>query len=164
MPRRRKTPLGRILLITVILILILIISLYYYHRQSNAPQRLEKTNNIARNKPENIRPHFTFYKIISHNDKQQAIPIKNSLPQPILSLAQPANYLLQVVAVKNSAYADQLKAQLILKGYNVSIQKIQANNEELNRVMIGPFATLSKAEEIQTNLKNEKLDSILIKM
>lgn len=162
MPRRRKTPLGRILLMTIILILILFISLYYYHRQSNAPQRLEKTNNIARNKPENIRPHFTFYKIVSHNDTQTVI--KNSLPQPQSLLSMPANYLLQIAAVQNSATADQLKAQLILKGYNVSIQKIQANNEELNRVMIGPFATLSKAEEIQTNLKNEKLDSILIKM
>lgn len=70
-----------------------------------------------------------------------------------------ARYMLQVASLTNSDQADQLKAQLILLGYDVIINQQQGKN----RVLVGPFASSQAATKAQADLAHEKLNSVILK-
>lgn len=75
------------------------------------------------------RVDYTFYGILP--GEKPAKPIEPPKPKEL--------WWLQVVALKNPADADKLKARLSLLGLDVSTQKVESGGQYLYRVRVGPY-------------------------
>jgi cell division protein FtsN len=73
------------------------------------------------------------------------------------------HYLLQVASLQNHHEVDQLKAQLLLMGYNVVVKTTQSNHKTLNRVWVGPYTSSAEAAKVKQILAQQHLKSILVK-
>ena len=74
------------------------------------------------------------------------------------------HYSLQVASLQSYHEADQLKAQLLLMGYNVIIKPMKANHKTLNRVWVGTYTTATEAAKIKQALAQQHIKSILVKI
>lgn len=75
------------------------------------------------------RVDYTFYGILP--GEKPAKPIEPPKSKEL--------WWLQVVALKNPADADKLKARLSLLGLDVSTQKVESGGQSLYRVRVGPY-------------------------
>ncbi len=75
------------------------------------------------------RVDYTFYGILP--GEKPAKPIEPPKPKEL--------WWLQVVALKNPADADKLKARLSLLGLDVSTEKVESGGQYLYRVRVGPY-------------------------
>ena len=73
------------------------------------------------------------------------------------------HYLLQVASVRDYGQADAMKAQLILLGFNVAIQKITVGSTVWHRVTVGPYNSLTKAQIDQKSLRKNHFNSVVVK-
>lgn len=74
----------------------------------------------------------------------------------------PKKYYLYIASFNDSEEADQLKAQLLLLGFDVSIQKTTKQFTNWYRVRLGPYKKLFKAQQIQEQLKQSQIKSVLL--
>jgi cell division protein FtsN len=75
------------------------------------------------------------------------------------------NYIIQIASFNKRRDAERLKASLVLKGFDVSIAVISANNLDWFRVTIGPFRSRSEAEKAQVDVaRNEHMKGMIRKM
>ncbi|MDC7248652.1 MAG: SPOR domain-containing protein [Sphaerochaetaceae bacterium] len=124
-------------------------------------------------------PQFDFYTVLKNDHKQTheshsesnkpQIKAKSTLNQaPVISKSQPEVrkpkpiYFLQAAAVRHHNDADQLKAQLILAGYDVQVKKISKNNTIWYRVLVGPYTSKKQAENVKEKLLNHHVNAHLI--
>lgn len=105
-----------------------------------------------------------------------ALAVKNEvkvvarLPAPFTATAQPAlasksasTYTIQIAAFRTREDAEHLKASLLLKGFEASVQAIAAQRVTWFRVMVGPFASREQAEKMQTVLATRQRVSGMIR-
>lgn len=120
-------------------------------KQTTAPVELE---------PERT---FDFYTLLP---ELEVVVDKNQKPLPDNKIKAKGaeSYVLQIGSFKQDAEADTLKARLALLGVETNIEIVTVNKTSWHRVRIGPSKDISHLESIQTRLKNEKLDSILLKV
>ena len=71
-------------------------------------------------------------------------------------------YFLQAASLKNTKEADKLKAQLILAGFDVSVNTVKKNHFTWHRVVVGPYSSKAQALKIKNKLKKSHVDSILV--
>lgn len=122
-------------------------------------------------------PQFDFYTILKGEQKEQVQrpkPTKmhtsargtettaTKAPVPEKVLPTKASYFLQAAALRDPKDADQLKAQLILAGYNVEIKKISRNKTTWFRVLIGPYHDKSSAEIAKQQLVEQHIKANLV--
>lgn len=91
------------------------------------------------------KPHFEFYTLLPGQE----------------STKEEGEYLIQVGAFKRLEDADRLKAQLILQGLKVDIDKVSRNNIVFNRVNIGPYTNLINAKKVKIQLQKNQLHGII---
>lgn len=72
-----------------------------------------------------------------------------------------ASYILQLGVFKEYAAADELKAQVVLLGFEANVKAIKQNS--LYRVWIGPFKTRMEAKAQQKGLTANQIKSALVK-
>lgn len=72
-------------------------------------------------------------------------------------------YELQIGAFTNFAQADNLKAQLILSGFNAHSDTLKKGTSTLHRIWLGPYKTKDEAKTVQAKLKAAAIKSTLIK-
>jgi cell division protein FtsN len=73
-------------------------------------------------------------------------------------------YFVQAGAFVSSADAEGQRAKLALGGYDPVISQRDQDGKIIYRVRLGPFDSKSQAEQIQTQLKNNKVESALIRV
>lgn len=141
---------------------------------------------------QHVAPKFDFYNILPSDKKEAAsslvavsapatpqtpvavahpdpVESKPTNSKPILASLQPpdpikTHYMVQVASVKKLEDADKLKAELTLLGFDVNIQKITSGHNILNRVVIGPYDTVSAAQAQQERLRKNNISSIVVKL
>jgi cell division protein FtsN len=74
-----------------------------------------------------------------------------------------AMYYLQAGSFKNSDDASKLKGQLALMGVETNVETVNVNNINWHRVRVGPSRNLDDLQSIQKRLREEKIDSMLLK-
>lgn len=74
-----------------------------------------------------------------------------------------AMYYLQAGSFKNSDDANMLKAQLALMGVETNVETVNVNNINWHRVRVGPSRELDQLKSIQKRLRENKIDSMLLK-
>jgi len=138
-----------------------------YKPQQATPAQSQLAESLAVLQPNNAaKPHNQI------NDKTPTTlpttPLAKIEPQPAKPAEKPAvveGYMLQLASFKNFTDADQLKAKLSLSGFQVSIQTISGSNgEQWFRVRTGPYNQLSAAERDREALKQQHINSILLKI
>jgi len=70
-------------------------------------------------------------------------------------------YVLQVASLKNSDDAEELKAKLLLMGYDVAIESQKESGSKWIRVTVGSYERRTLAEKDQRLLKKAGIDSFV---
>ncbi len=73
--------------------------------------------------------------------------------------APPTHYILQLGVFKNYNDVDQLKAQMVLQGFEVTVKSIKKGNDTLYRVFMGPYPTQTAAKKQQHLLEENQIKS-----
>lgn len=134
--------------------------LHFMEREQSALQRstVAKQKNI----PE---PHFDFYTMLPQADSTppptlKAVPEK---PKPSPEKAVPSKlYTLQAASFGRQQEADQLKAQLILAGFDVTVKEFNVNGKIYYRVILGPYNDKAAAKAAQQRLLEHNIKALLV--
>nr|VFJ59949.1 MAG: Sporulation related domain-containing protein [Candidatus Kentron sp. DK] len=74
------------------------------------------------------------------------------------------NYVLQVGSFRHIEDADQLKAALVLNGFDVEIQTVSTgNNDTWYRVRLGPYRNLDAVHEVRAELQKSGFSPLVLK-
>ncbi len=137
------------------------------------------TSTLARN-AETVQsispePRFDFYTELTKNSVEQ--PTASSTPTLVstatgnkpatLDLKSPPKtingYLVQAGHFRKSADADAIRAKLALNGLDAKVVASKERDGEIwHRVMLGPLKTEQRAKQLQMQLKNLEVESILV--
>lgn len=106
------------------------------------------------------KPRFEFYKVLT--DKQDADAPAKPADKAAAAEAKPpaaAKYL-QAGSFANAADAENLRATLVMKGMDASVQKVTiAGKGDMHRVRVGPFANDQDLSNARGTLKLNGLDA-----
>ena len=90
---------------------------------------------------------------------EQELASRSQNPQ---SQDEKIEYILQAGSFRQHGQADQLKAQLALKGIQANIQTVNINNDTWHRVRIGPIRNLSKLNQTRKRLRESGSAAIVV--
>lgn len=157
-----------LLIISIVLcaVLMLIVHELKSHRQPKSSLKIP-TKVISHKAPTPVvttSTTFDFYTLLP----KMKVPVPQETDQPLQKIIPsinkaPRHYLLQVASVTNHRDAKHLRDKLAHQGFNAFIQQYPAANRVWYRVYIGPYQTLSNAEQSQRQLYQiNKYNSLLI--
>jgi cell division protein FtsN len=111
--------------------------------------------------------NFEFYNLLpgmevdlpeSSSTPPPTTPSKTAPPPPLPSPQKNFVYYIQVGSFRNLPEADQLKARLILQGFQPTIQRIPIKiNLTVFRVVLGPFNKELRAQQQKKQLEKHKI-------
>ncbi len=150
--------------------------MFLLHIKDNpTPEALEKkvTKEQVNKNDKAVEPTFEFYtllpemEVVVEPSKNTQAPIV-TLPAKAATKAQQStdeiNYLLQVGSFRNASDADTYKAKLAFLGVESIVQKVTIDNKDTwHRVQVGPITGRDKADALQKQLKNNNIDSLLMR-
>jgi cell division protein FtsN len=106
------------------------------------------------------KPRFDFYNILP--GEEPAKPKPPTEPRP--AAADKETFYLQAGAFQSPAEADNMRARLALLGIEASVQSnATAERGTLHRVRIGPFERVEEVNRTRDTLKQNGIDTTLIK-
>ena len=132
------------------------------------------TDSNSETKSKITKPKFDFYTILP--EVEIVVP---SAEKPGSSVAKGADisgesqsasdedllYVLQLASFKNSADADKLRAQLILQGFDVFVQRVDLDSgERWYRVRTAAFPTSREADKVRQRLHEIDISSLMLKI
>ncbi|SFK04476.1 SPOR domain-containing protein [Methylophaga sulfidovorans] len=163
--------------------------MFLLHLKDNVPAdtsgSVKTTESKQKQKPakkEGVEPTFDFYTLLP--EMEVMVDKKNKGSQPIVtspsddsdaaeatigSDTQPSaeadvSYMLQVGSFKRASDADGFRAKLALLGIESKVQSVTIDNKETwHRVQVGPIAGRSKADALQKQLRDNNIDSLLLR-
>jgi cell division protein FtsN len=119
-----------------------------------------------------IEPTFDFYTllpemevIVDDRSTQNKKTIVTSPPQESpekTATAEKVSFLLQVGSFKNLSDADGFRAKLAFLGIESKVQTVTIDNKDTwHRVLVGPILGREKADALQKQLRQNKIESML---
>jgi len=113
------------------------------------------------------KPRFEFYTLLNHDAAiAKTTSMVRDKPDTFLQPAQhqPA-YLVQLAAFKQRDEADRVKAELILKGFQVNVSPSIQRDVIWYRVIVGPYSSMMDAEHAKNGLaRSLRLTGIIRKV
>ena len=106
------------------------------------------------------QPRFDFYQLL----KEQEVMVPDIMPELADTESDNTVYLLQAGSFRNSADADQLRAQLLLLNLTATVEKARTRTGDTwHRVLVGPFESRSKLAKARSILASHEISSLLLK-
>ena len=146
--------------------------LVYLHFMEREQSSLQKSN---RKQQLTNEPHFEFYNILSEmggetqasSSEKTVTPAKTELSPPAISSEKEKResskqYIIQAGSFGRSQEADQLKAQLILSGFDVTVKEFTSNGKTYYRVLLGPYVDNTSAKDVQKQLAAQNIKSLVV--
>ena len=122
------------------------IAYVYYARQNLLNLQPEKISVVNATE----KPKFEFY-------SKTPVVVQKAEKKPELKVAKASKqngpYQIQVASTTKADEADQLKAELILDGYNVATKSVKSAQGQEIKVTVGPYPTLAEAKSAADILK-----------
>ena len=112
-------------------------------------------------RPAPVQPSFEFPKILRDTEVEIGPGGADATSRPAPA-AGSKGYMVQAGSFRRAAEAERLKAQLALLGVQTSIQVSSGDGETHHRVRAGPYPDRKTAEQVQTLLKRNNQDSLLV--
>jgi cell division protein FtsN len=110
--------------------------------------------------PANTEPSLDFYKILP---KQQAAGKEPNAAQPLAPAKTPDSYKLQAGSFKSEDEADKRRANILMLGLPVTVQKVPTSGEQWFRIVVGPLEGKTATQEARNTLKNNGIESVVMK-
>ena len=119
------------------------------------------------------KPRFDFYETLPEMEVvvpeiEVVIPeqaIKGKDESGVKQVKQPGKYALQVGSFRGAEQADRFKAELVLQGFEVTVQTVTINNTDTyHRVRIGPFKDLDALNKARSRLNKQGIENKLIRI
>ncbi len=170
--------------LTVGLAMGLLIAFLIYLRQIDAPsqekaitatrplvQKTEKPLEPEELTVPTIEAKYDFYKLLPNQTvdiptgEYQGKPKKPVATSPLGHTATLGRgFTLQAGSFRRSSDAEQRKAQLAIMGYEARVERVRVHNGNTHRVIMGPFATTDKANQIKTQLQKRKIQTMIVRV
>ena len=111
-----------------------------------------------------ITPKFDFYTLLP--DREVVAPSEDKqATQPQAKPSKDQQFIIQTGSFRSAQEADSRRAELILMGLDVKIQKVELNpGEAWHRVQVGPFDSSSSLEQAKTTLAENKIEHIVLRL
>lgn len=157
-------------------------AMFLMHLKDNVPADVHDKNvdeKTATKKSTKIEPDFSFYTLLPEMESivpgnklevvtaPPAIKKADTAPIPVTSQqADPKkdSFLLQAGSFRNLEDAEGRRAQLAFLGIESRVQKVTIDNKDTwHRVQIGPVFGRDEADTLQTKLKKNNIDTLLMK-
>lgn len=139
---------------------------------------LDKTHTAKSTDTREVRKHtkkplpppsktpYSFYDLLP--EMEVAVPeedIGEKNGNGVRQLNKPGTYIMQVGSFSQYKDADRLKASLALLGLEATIQTVTIDSKTTrHRVRLGPYSDLNKINAVRKQLKQNNIDSILLKI
>lgn len=147
----------RALFLTLLLFLFALfaVGLNYLHKhrleRKNTPNKITEPQTKSTKKPSinipNVNsPEFDFYTILQQKKT-------STLPQ----------YELEITTTDNYLNVDQLKAKLLILGFDVNVTELDKNGKPFYHLTLGPYDTKEIAKRDQQQLQSNNITSTLRK-
>lgn len=111
-------------------------------------------------------PRFDFYEILPQFEV--VVPEVETAASPAVRaqpvVEEPGSYVLQAGSFSALGDADRLKASLALLGIESRIQRVTIDDDVFHRVRIGPISDLGQLNRIRRQLRDEHVDTMLMKI
>lgn len=141
--------------------------------KDNVPAENGKQKSAPKQQSQAVEPTFDFYTLLPEMEVVVDTPkqvekktIVTSPPQTV-SIEKPVtkvSYILQVGSFKKADDADSFRARLALLGIESKVQKVTIDNKDTwHRVQLGPIVGRDKADKLQRQLKQNNIDSLLMR-
>lgn len=159
--------------------------MFLMHLKDNVPADHPgaKTAKVEKAHKKGVEPKFDFYtllpetEVVVNQGKSQKEPIVTSSSEHDSSEDTPEAgttngnngadktiYLIQVASFRKLSDADGYRAKLAFLGVESKVQTVTIDNKETwHRVQIGPIIGRAKADAIQKKLKDNNIDSLLMR-
>lgn len=99
---------------------------------------------------------------VASNQPKQAVVAPVPEHKAPVAMAPHDTYLVQIAAYKTRQDAERLKANLVLKGYDVQIALVTQQNASIYRVVLGPFDSRDKASKAQLAIaQSERINGMI---
>lgn len=172
-PPRRALPWGPMLLSFAVGAFVV----FLWHLKDNVPaDQREEAAAQSEQRRASVEPTFDFYtllpetEVVVENRSQASRPVVTSPPQPPQTQAAvPAtepevSYMIQVGSFRKMSDADGFRARLAFLGIESRVQTVTIDEKETwHRVQIGPIVGREKADAVQRQLRENDIDSLLLR-
>ncbi len=141
--------------------------LYISPKKAPAEQKSVEGKPKARSEQsESPKPRFEFYTLLP--EMEVAVPDAELKPDQQATRGTPigpGTYYLQAGSFRLPEEADRMKANLAFLGLESSIQTVSINGADTwHRVRIGPFSDLASLNEARRRLKDNNIESMVLKI
>lgn len=152
--------------------------MFLLHIKDNVPEdKTSQTETQTQEEKKGVEPTFDFYtllpemEVVVENKNKGKQPVVTSPPQQqqtqpeTTQTTEPAaSYMIQVGSFKKLADADGFRAKLAFLGIESKVQTVTIDNKDTwHRVQIGPIAGRDKADAVQKQLRQNDIDSLLLR-
>jgi cell division protein FtsN len=126
------------------------------------------------------KPKFEFYTLLTQEKAATPIQSKPAVTIPVPPMNQvlkseaviaaqiPASkyaYIVQLASFQRQEDAEQMKAALIMRGFDAQIKTTTQQGSVWHRVVMGPFVSQQTAQKIQADIaKSERISGIIRRM
>jgi cell division protein FtsN len=155
------------------------------HVEAKQTQTKKQEKAVASKKQPKFEFYYTLPKMevaVSKNDsgltQKQGQSTAQSISKPVTKIngaeiksdntnntnnANNVMYVLQIASFKELKDANELRARLILIGFDIVVQSVQLNTGETwHRVKTNKVSTMSKAEQLSAKLQEHNIKSIIL--
>lgn len=155
--------------------------MFLVHLKDNVPADGTPKTAQQQKKPAGIEPTFDFYTLLPESEevvtrpqaKQQPIvtaPPEEStepetpIPAETAKTEATESYMIQVGSFKKLSDADAYRAKLAFLGVESKVQTVTIDDKDTwHRVQIGPIAGRAQADAMQKQLRDNAIDSLLLR-
>jgi cell division protein FtsN len=146
-------------------------AMFLLHLKDNVPaEQPEKVAVEEQKTKKQLEPTFDFYtllpemEVVVNTPKQDPKPIISSPHKKSAESKAKDSYMLQVGSFKNASDADSYRARLALLGIESKVQTVTIDNKDTwHRVQVGPIIGRDKADQLQKQLKQNEIKSLLMR-
>lgn len=149
-------------------------AMFLLHLKDNVPAEItdKPTVEIEQKANKHVEPTFDFYTLLPEMEVVVKTPKQVPTPKPIVTSPPQitpestvkTSYMLQVGSFRNTADADRYRARLALLGVESKVQTVTIDNKDTwHRVQVGPIIGREKADQLQKQLKQNDIESLLMK-
>lgn len=148
-------------------------AMFLLHLKDNVPADPTGEQSVQQTKTEKqvIEPTFDFYtllpemEVVVNTPRQTPTPIVTSPPPPTMPPStEKVSYLLQVGSFRKAADADSYRARLALLGIESKVQTVTIDNKDTwHRVQVGPIIGRDNVDQLQKQLKQNQIESLLMR-
>ena len=158
--------------------------MFLLHLKENVPADKQQAKTTQQQqKKASVEPTFDFYTLLPETEvvvekpktiaNQPQKPIVSSPPEEVSAAPEQTqqaatedavSYMIQVGSFKKLEDADGFRARLAFLGIESKVQTVTIDNTDTwHRVQVGPVVGRSKADALQKQLRDNDIDSLLLR-